>query len=202
MHGKRLVPVSAVAALAGVLVVCGCTSAAITTSTSRSPGAAPSTSGRPAGRQTSTSGGLVHITGYSDSDGPKSTVILTGAIGDFGQAVRTGANGPAQQYNRLNLAFTHGSFKLSIVGLEHNLVSAFGHFPSNTSTCSGIVTVTATTPIVASSGTGAYKGVSGNFKMTVTIAEVDSWPKCPVAGPDVLLAEDIFITGAGTVSFG
>jgi len=38
--------------------------------------------------------------------------------------------------------------------------------------------------------------------MIVTIAEVDSWPKCPVAGPDVLLAEDIFITGSGTVSFG
>jgi len=78
--------------------------------------------------------------------------------------MRTYANGSTQQYNRLNLAFTHGSFRLSIAGLEHNLVSTFGRFPSNASTCSGIVTVTATTPIVASSGTGAYKGISGTSR--------------------------------------
>jgi hypothetical protein len=69
MHRKRLVPVSGIAALAGVLVLCGCTSAATTTSTSPSPGVTTSTSGRPAGRQTPTYGGLGHITGYSDSDG-------------------------------------------------------------------------------------------------------------------------------------
>jgi hypothetical protein len=145
----------------------------------------------------------VHITGYSNNDGPKSTVILTGEIADFGQALRTYADGTTQQYNQLDLRLTQGSFKLSIARLEHNLVSAFTrHFPSNARTCSGIVTVTATTPIMAGSGTGAYQGISGTFKTTVTIAEVDSWPNCPVAGPDTLLSEDIFVTGSGTVSFG
>lgn len=116
---------------------------------------------------------------------------------------RTYANGTTrQQYNRLNLAFTQGSFQLGIAGLEASLVRAFGHFPSSTSTCSGIVTVTAATPIVAGSGTGADQGISGSFTMTITIAEVDSWPTCPVAGPATLLSEDIFITGSGTVSFG
>jgi hypothetical protein len=130
----------------------------------------------------------VQITGYSDNDGPKSTVILTGEIGDFGQAERTYANGTTEQnYNQLDLTLTHGSFDLSIANLEHNLVAAFTqHFPSNTRTCSGIVTTTATAPIVAGSGAGAYKGIRGSFKMTITIAEVDPWPKCSIAGPDVL----------------
>ena len=34
-------------------------------------------------------------------------------------------------------------------------------------------------------------------RLTVTIHEVDSWPKCLA-----LLAQDIFITGSGTVAFG
>lgn len=202
MRRTRLVPVSAIAAVAGVLVLCGCTPAATKASTSGTEGATSSTAGRPAGRPASTSGGLVHITGYSDNDGPRSTVILTGEIGDFGEAVRTYANGRIeQQYNQLNLAFTHGSFQLGIARLEANLVRAFGHFPTSTSTCSGIVTATAKTPIVAGSGTGAYQGISGDFTMTVTVAEVDAWPKCPLAGADVLLSEDIFLTGSGNVSF-
>jgi hypothetical protein len=93
MHGKRLVPMPAIAALAGILVLCGCSSAAPATSPPGSMAATAPASGRPAGRQASTSGGLVHVTGYSDNDGPKSTVILTGEIGDFGQAVRASADG-------------------------------------------------------------------------------------------------------------
>ena len=94
----------------------------------------------------------------------------------------------------------HGSFALSIVGLEQNIVSTMGHFPSDLNTCSGIVTTTAAAPIVAGSGTGTYKGISGSFRMAVSIAEVDSWPNCPTAGPDTLLSEAIFFTGSGRVS--
>ncbi len=190
-----------VAAVAGILMMTACASAATKTSTSGSPGAthtSPPTSANPAGPQASRARGPVQITGYSDNDGPKSTVILTGAIGDFGEAMRTYAHGKIERnYNQLDLTITHGSFQLSIAGIENDLVSAFRHFPSNTSTCSGIVTATGTTPIVAGSGTGAYKGISGNFTTTVTIHEVDSWPKC-----NALLAQDVFITGSGTVSFG
>ena len=193
--------VFAVTALAGLLLVGGCASVTTKTSTSHSPGAAhvsSSTSASPAGPQASMARGPVQISGYSDNDGPKSTVILTGAIGDFGEAIRTYANGKIERnYNQLGLTLTHGSFRLNIAGIENNLVRAFSHFPSNTSTCSGIVTATGTAPIVAGSGTGAYKTISGNFQMAITIHEVDSWPKCIA-----LLAEDIFITGSGTVAFG
>jgi hypothetical protein len=125
-------------------------------------------------------------------------VVLTGVIGDYGEGVRTYANGMIEkQYNQLDLIVTHGSFRLNIVGIENQLLSAFSHFPSNTSTCSGIVTATGTTPIVDGSGTGAYKGISGNFNMTVTVHQVDSWPKC-----NPLLSQTIVTSGSGTVTFG
>ncbi len=78
-----------------------------------------------------------------------------------------------QNYNQLDLTFIHGSFDLSIANLEHNLVTAATlHLPANTRTSWGIVT-TATTPIVAGSGAGAYKAITGSFKMTITITAVD-----------------------------
>jgi hypothetical protein len=127
--------VFAVAALAGLLLAGGCASAATKTPTSQRPGAAhvsSSTSASPAGPQASRARGPVQITGYSDNDGPKSTVILTGAIGDFGEAMRTYANGKIERnYSQLDLTLTHGSFRLSIAGIENNLARAFSHFPSD-----------------------------------------------------------------------
>jgi hypothetical protein len=198
MGRKRLVSMLAIAASAGALLAGGCASAATKAPTAGGTSAAKApTAGGPAGPQASTARGPVQITGYSGNDGPKSTVVLTGAIGDFGEALRTYPNGTGKrEYNQLDVAVTHGSFRLGIAGIESNLVSAFKYFPSNTSTCSGIVTATGMTPIVAGSGTGAYRGISGNFTMTITIHEVDSWPKCKA-----LLAQTIFITGSGTVSF-
>jgi len=116
--------------------------------------------------------------------------------------VRTYANGiVVKQYNRLDIEVCHGSFQLKIAALERGLVKAFKLFPTDLKTCSGIETVTAATPIVAGSGTGSYKAIRGTFKQTVTINEVDSWPKCPRTGQD-LLTQSVFVTGQGTVSFG
>jgi hypothetical protein len=55
--------------------------------------------------------------------------------------------------------------------------------------------VTAATPIVAGSGTGSYRGISGSITMTITIGEVD---KTHTNGP--FLAQLIFLTGSGRVS--
>jgi len=145
----------------------------------------------------------VELTAYSDNDGPTSTAVLTGAIGDFGKAVRTYANGTVvQQYNRLDVLVSHGSFQLNIAGLERSLVSAFGQFPTDLSTCSGIEVVTASSPIVAGSGTDAYTDINGNFNVTVTINEVDSWPRCPRSGQTSFLSQSVFFTASGMVSFG
>ena len=147
-------------------------------------------------------GGLVRLTAYSNNDGPKYTVVLSGVIGDFGDTVRTYASGTTnKEYNQLAVSVTRGSFRLGIAGLESKLGEAIsGNFPTNTSTCSGVVTVTATTPVVAGSGTGAYKGLSGAFSMTITINEVESWPTCPKTDTSPFLAQTVFLSGSGTVS--
>ena len=56
-------------------------------------------------------GGLVNIAAYSNNDGPKSSVILTEVIGDYGEAVRKTVSGTTnREYNPLDVSVTRGSF--------------------------------------------------------------------------------------------
>jgi hypothetical protein len=145
----------------------------------------------------------MRFTAYSNDDLPGGTVILTGAIGDFGYAVTVLPDGTLdpEHTSELNLALTQGSFRIRFGPLHEKLVNAFTHFNPNLRTCSGHVAVTGAAPVVAGSGTGKYKGISGNFKLTVTVNEVDGKSSCH-GGPSVLLAQALFISGPGTVSFG
>jgi hypothetical protein len=199
MRTKALVPVIGLVILAGTIAACGATSSA--SAKNSRPSAKTSTTRVAGGRGASKAGGVVQLTAYQDNDGPNSRVVLTGAIGDYGKAVRTYANGTTvQQYNRLDVGVTRGSFQLKIAGLEQSLVNGASQLPTDLGTCSGTEIVTATTPIVAGSGTGEYQGISGAFKMTVTINEVDSWSRCPRSG-QTLITESVFSTGSGVVSF-
>jgi hypothetical protein len=65
-------------------------------------------------------------------------------------------------------------------------------------TCSGSISVTAPVPIVAGSGTGSYRGISGSFIVTGTIDEVDVKPVCD--GTSKFLSQVIVLAGSGTVS--
>jgi hypothetical protein len=115
--------------------------------------------------------------------------------------VRTYADGTVvKRCNRLDVEVTHGSFQMNIAGLERSLVIAFSQFPTDLSTCSGIEIVTGTAPIVAGSGTGAYTGIGGRFRLKVAINEVDSYPHCPRTGQG-LITQSVFLTGSGAVSF-
>jgi len=186
-------PVSASAAFVSVLLAAGCASTGAKTVTTDSTSIT----------QTPTPGGTVHIIAYSiNSDGPKSRAILTGAIGDFGPAVSVYPNGAIDpdHSSELNLALTHGSFRLIIGGLDKKIVSAYRNWPSNAATCSGSVSVTAATPIAAGSGTGSYRGITGSLDVTATIDEVDAKPVCD--GTSKFLAQVLLIVGSGTVSFG
>ena len=102
----------------------------------------------------------------------------------------------------LNLGLTQGSFRIVIGRLHAKLLSALSHATYNLKTCSGHVTVTGAAPIVAGSGTGAYKGISGSFTLTVTANEVDAKPGCQPFSGSPLLAQTVFISGSGAVSFG
>jgi hypothetical protein len=192
MLGRQL----AAATAAGIVLLGGCASGAAT---------APATSAAAAGSRTAgggTTSGAVRLTGYSNSDGPRSTAILTGAIGDYGTAVSVHPDGTVdpQHSSQLRLGLTRGSFRIVIGPLDKQLVSAFRRFPPDRVTCSGIVTVTGAAPVVADSGTGAYRGISGSFRLTIMIAEVDARRDCSPSS--AFLSQAVIMAGRGTVSFG
>ena len=190
MRRNQIASMFAVAAVTGALLMGGCAAAATKTPPA---GATAAT--------TTPTAAAVHLTDYTDNDGPTSTVILAGAIGDYGKAESVNPNGTinAEHNSELNLMLTQGSFRLNIGDLGKKFVSALSQFPPNAVTCSGTVTVTGPTPIVAGSGTGSYKGISGNFNLTITLDEVYSKANCTASG--AFLAQAIVITGSGTVSF-
>lgn len=172
------------------LAVGACTSAASTST--KQVSASPAPRARDA----------VHLTDYAaNTDGPRSTVILTGAIGDYGVGTSVHPDGTVDpgHASQLKLTLTRGTFRIGIGNLHAKLVNAFGRFPTNAGTCSGTISATETAPIVSGSGTGAYAHANGSFNLTATVDEVDKKPVCD--GTGAFLAQTTLITGYGTVAF-
>lgn len=202
MRRPRHVSVLAIAVSAAALAMSGCGSSgpASRSAGGRATTMTPAAHGAVA-TKTAAAGGTMGFTDVTDNDGPRSTVILTGAIGDFGEAVSVHPDGTVDpdHSSQLGLALRYGSFRVNIADLHKRFVSAMRHFPSNTSTCSGTVTVAGAAPIVTGSGTGSYRGISGGFHLTMTLAEVDATANC---GPSsAFLRQSIVTAGSGTVSF-
>jgi hypothetical protein len=201
MRRSRHLHVFMVAASAAALAMSGCGSDG---SESRSVGGRATTTAPAAHGATaepSAGGGAVGFTDVTDNDGPRSTVILTGAIGDFGQATSVHPDGTVDpdHGSQLGLTLRYGSFRVNIADLHRSFVTAMRRFPSNTRTCSGTVTVAADAPIVAGSGTGSYRGISGGFHLTIALAEVDATANC--GSSSAFLRQSIVTAGSGTVSF-
>jgi hypothetical protein len=143
------------------------------------------------------------MTLYSiDSDGPRFSAIMTGAVGDHGQAVSVYPDGRVdpQHDSDLSVRLARGSFLLDGAALDQRVVTAFRHWAGNPATCSGHISVTAPVPVVPGSGTGSYRGISGGFTLTTTVDEIDVKSGCTATG--TFLAQVIVITGAGTVRMG
>lgn len=119
------------------------------------------------------------------------------AAGGTSAAKTTSASAVAG--GKARIMATHGSFRLGIAGIGKKLTSAYSHWPANTNTCSGSISVTSPAPIVTGSGTGLYRGISGSFNTTVTIDEVDVKPVCN--GTSKFLSQVILLVGSGIVSF-
>jgi hypothetical protein len=146
--------------------------------------------------------GRANIVLYSiNSDGPGFRAIIGGAVGDYGPAVTLDPDGKvdAEHGSEMKLNLTRGSFRLSIAGLDKKFVAAASHEPIYPATCSDLLSVSAAVPIVAGSGTGAYRGISGSFSLTATLHEVEATP-CQHA--NAFLRQAIIVSGPGTVSVG
>lgn len=146
-------------------------------------------------------GGPVHLTDYTDNDGPASTVILTGGIGDYGTARSVHPDGSVdpEHGSQLALALGRGGFRLDIGALHQQFAAVLGALTADTATCSGTATITSDAAVVTGSGTGAYAGIAGTFHLTMTLDEVYKPPGCAENGGEYL-AQSIVTTGSGTVS--
>jgi hypothetical protein len=182
------------AGLASVLALTGC-----------APGGARTAATTGATALPGGSAGRTHFTDYSvDSDGPASAVIVTGAVGDYGRGVFVHPDGSTDpgHTGELELRLSRGTFRLEAAALDHAITVAFRHWPGSPRTCSGHITVSAAIPVVAGSGTGAYRGITGGFAASATVDEVDRpGPGCQTA-TGAFLDQVIVITGTGTVRLG
>jgi hypothetical protein len=174
------------AALAEVLVLTGCASGAIATTPARSAPVSKTT----------------NIMVYSlNSDGAYFSAIVTGAVGDYGQAVTVDPDGTVDPGHSSEMEFrlTRGSFRLDTASMDKKLVMATSHEPIYPATCTTFVKATGTAPIIAGSGTGSYRGIGGGFAMT---AEVDEVHATPCRQTLSFLRQVIMLTGRGSVSLG
>ena len=194
MPRNRFVSVLAIAAFAGVLVTAGCVSAA-----TKPPAAAAATA---SARVAAATGGTANIVIYGvNTDGAYWHAIVSGVVGDYGPAVSIYPDGkvdPAHN-SELDLRLTDWSFRLSIAAIDKAFVKAGSHAPIYPKTCTDLISVTGITPIVAGSGTGAYRGIRGGFPVTLTLNEVEAKPCEP--SPGAFRAQLITVAGSGTISF-
>jgi hypothetical protein len=143
--------------------------------------------------------GVVNVTIWSiDSDGPDFQAILSGAIGDYGPAVTVLADGKVdpEHTSEMELDLRHGTFRLYIDGIASKFRAETAYEPSYAATCSDYFHVTATVAIVAGSGTGGYRGIRGNFSLTLIGNEDQKTPPC---GPP-FVRQILVLNGSGTVS--
>ncbi len=188
MRKNRLVSVLTLAAC-GVLLTGGCVSAA-----TKAPAPA---------RAAAATGGTANIMIYGvNTDGAYFHAIVSGVIGDYGPAVSIHPDGTVdpEHTSEMDLRLTHGSFRLSIAALDNAFVKATSREPIYPKTCSDLISVTGTTPIVAGSGVGAYRGIRGSFPVTLTGNEVEARP-CLPNGPSAFRAQLITAAGSGSISF-
>lgn len=143
-------------------------------------------------------GGAIRIYVVPGNGQGNGTIVIVGAIGDYGKTTK--------QVGGFGKAVLHkGTFKVDLTAVTQ-AVNKAKPLVFNTTTCS--FAFTATAPAAISSGTGAYKGVSGTLMITETFAGYGPFyttgahkGKCntsPNANPT---AEWGSVTGVGSVRY-
>jgi hypothetical protein len=113
-------------------------------------------------------GGTIHI--YSHPTSPvKATITVTGAIGDYGTTLEVNKKGkvdPNGAFQKVTLK--KGTFVADTTGLNKALNKA--QPKANASNCS--ISFSGSGPATLGKGTGAYKGIGGTLKVTITFAGI------------------------------
>lgn len=144
----------------------------------------------PAGAATSK--GLVHLTVYAiNTDGPKFRAVVSGAIRDYGPAVSN------QGHTELTLDLSRGTFQLDVATLDEKLTTETADEPLYSATCSDYFHVSGTVAIVAHSGTGAYRGITGSFSSSIIVNEDQG---SPCSSSQSQFQQILFLDAVGRIS--
>jgi len=165
-------------------------------------------SGVPASGAATTSppvGGAIQLFALPGS-GAIGSILLTGAIGDHGTSVSVNRNGKADAMgNYVKITLKDGAFEGDDTALNAAVNRPQPTF--NTVTCSGSVSISG--PVTLFGGAGLYTGIGGTITITETSALIlprygsgSKKGQCNESASAKPVAEDAFITGEGTVSFG
>lgn len=138
--------------------------------------------------------GQIHLTDYATNDSATSNVILAGAVGDFGTATRSDADG------HLKLALSRGRLTLDISSVERKFKASLAALVVNQQTCSAVAAATGSASVVNGSGTGQFVNVGGRFNLTITLDEVYHPGAC--RDSDAYLSQVLIMTGWGSLTTG
>ena len=134
-------------------------------------------------------------------------VLLTGAVGDYGNALNANASGQVvkgQKDGYKLFVLKHGSILLN--GKNLNAALNNPNTPpttQNNTTCSATFVVTEPVPVVK--GTKAYAGITGSITVTVSFAELGPKNKngsCNESNNAKPVSTYGSVTGTGSVSYG
>ncbi len=144
----------------------------------------------------------IHATG---NEGPVGSIIITGAIGDYGKTLSIDKNGKTDNNgNYVRITLKKGTFEVDSTTL--NAKTNHAQPMINKATCS--FRFSGSAPVTLFNGTGLYKGIKGRVLITIAYGAVGPLYKsgphkgqCNLSQNVPALAEYASITGPGTVTF-
>ncbi|MGO9660167.1 MAG: hypothetical protein ACLQVK_16855 [Acidimicrobiales bacterium] len=148
-------------------------------------------------------GGPVKVFATPNPTGAGGTIVIVGAIGDYGRTLTINKNGTTNANgNYVRITLQKGTFEVNSTALNAKADKA--QPTGDLTTCSGSLSVTG--PVTLSDGTGLYRGISGTVSITETFAYVAArFTTGKHKGLCNESAQPIgqygSITGTGTVSF-
>jgi len=161
------------------------------------PAFAAATPGTPAG-------GSVRVFA-TPTNGGNATILITGAVGDYGKALDINKNGTADPNgNYVKMMLHKGTFEVNSTTLNAKANNA--QPTVNKATCSAVISVTA--PVTLFNGTGLYTGIAGTVNITETYAFIlpqytsgKDKGQCNEGNNTQPIGQYGSIVGTGTVSF-
>jgi len=139
-------------------------------------------------------------------DSPVGTIVVAGAIGDYGKTLSMDKNGkPDSNGNFVKITLKKGTFIVDSTVLNHKTATAKPSIVDK-ATCS--FAFTGSGPVTLSHGTGLYTGISGT--VTITLNFLGDGPfytsgakkgQCNMSNNAILRAQRGWIMGHGAVKF-